>query len=185
MLRLDPASSVLLVVDVQEKLAPAMPAAALEQVHRAARILLEAARLTGARVLATEQYPSGLGPTVAPLREALAAAGVEPIAKVSFSALGEPAFVSRLLSRRPRHVVVIGMEAHICVAQTARDLCNLGVDVHVPLDGVASRRDDHRAAGLGLSERAGASITTAESVAFDWLGEARGDAWKAVSKLVR
>lgn len=185
MLRLDPRSSLLVVVDIQERLAPAMPQAALEQVHRAARVLLEAARLTGARVLATEQYPAGLGPTVAEVRDALAAGGVEPIAKVSFSALGEPAFVSRLLSPRPRHVVLLGMEAHICVAQTARDLCNLGLDVHVPLDGVASRRDDHRAAGLGLCERAGATVTTAESVAFDWLGEARSDAWKAVSKLVR
>ena len=185
MLRLDPRASLLVVVDVQEKLAPAMPPAALEQLHRAARILLEAARLTGARIAATEQYPAGLGPTVAPLRDALASSGVEPIAKVSFSALGEPAFVEALFARRPRHVVVVGMEAHICVAQTVRDLCNMGFDVHVPLDGVASRRDDHKSAGLGLSERAGAAIPTAESVAFDWLGEARSDAWKAVSKLVR
>lgn len=185
MLRLDPLSSLLLIVDVQEKLAPAMPKEALDQVERAARILIEAANVTSARTLATEQYPKGLGPTIPSIAGPLTAAGVDAIAKLSFSATGEPAFLTALYAKRPRHVVVMGMEAHICVAQTVRDLCAMGFDVHVPLDGVASRRDDHRQAGLRLCERAGATVTTAETVAFDWLGAASGDAFKAVSKLVR
>ena len=185
MLRIDPACSLLLVVDVQEKLVPAMPPAQIDQLYRAARILLETARLTGVRTLATEQYPQGLGATAAAVRVDLEKQGVEPVAKVAFSALGEPNFLKLLFAKRPRHAIVIGMETHICVVQTVRDLCALGVDVHVAMDGVASRRDDHRETGLRLCERAGATVTTAETIAFDWLGAATGDAFKAVSKLVR
>jgi nicotinamidase-related amidase len=182
---LDPRETLLVVVDVQEKLAPAMPAAAMTDLVRASTILLEAARLLGVRVVATEQYPQGLGPTLAPIAERLAALGVTPISKLSFSACGEPAFLGAVHSPRPRAAVVIGMETHICVYQTVRDLQLLGVDVHVPRDGVASRRDDHRDAGLDLCRRAGAAVTTAETVAFDWLGRASGDAFKAISRLVR
>lgn len=181
-----PSSSVLVVVDVQERLVPALPAEAMAAVDRALAVLLEAARLLGVPVLATEQYPRGLGPTVGPLRERLEGLGVRPIEKATFSAMGEPAFVAALdaLGRRP-HVVVAGVEAHICVALTARDLAASGREVLVPFDGVASRREDHRRVGLGLCERAGALVTTSETLAFDWLGRAGTDAFRAVSKAVR
>jgi nicotinamidase-related amidase len=185
MSRLDPKRSVLVVVDVQERLAPAMPAPMMDSLTRASAILLEAARLLGVPVLATEQYPQGLGPTVAPLRDKLGTMGVTPFPKVTFSAGDEPAFLQALAATGARQAIVIGMETHICVMQTTRDLVALGLDVHVPLDGVASRREDHRDAGLRLCERAGASITTAETIAFDWLGRAGTDAFKAVSRLVR
>lgn len=181
-----PSSSVLVVVDVQERLVPALPAEAMAEVNRSLSILLEAAQQLSIPVLATEQYPRGLGPTVGPLRERLGGLGVRPIEKATFSALGEPAFVAALGALGRRHVVVVGVEAHICVALTVRDLGAAGGhEVLVPLDGVASRRDDHRRAGLGLCERAGAAITTSETVAFDWLGRAGTDAFRAVSKAVR
>lgn len=183
--RLDPARSLLVVVDVQEKLVPVMAEEQMTALSRAANILLEAARTLSVRVLATEQYPQGLGRTIAPLSEKLSSLGVSPIAKTTFSACGEPAFLRALHAPLPRHAVVLGMETHICVIQTVRDLVALGIDVHVPMDGVASRRADHRDAGLGLCARAGAAVTTAETVAFDWLGQAGGDAFKAVSRLVR
>ncbi len=181
-----PSSSVLVVVDVQERLVPALPPEAMAEVNRALGILLEAARLLAVPVLATEQYPRGLGPTIGPLRERLEGLGARPIEKATFSAMGEPAFVAALeaLGDR-RHVVVAGVEAHICVALTARDLAAAGREVLVPLDGVASRRDDHRRAGLGLCERAGALVTTSETLAFDWLGRAGTDAFRAISKAVR
>lgn len=185
MSHLDPNRSVLLIVDIQEKLAPAMPPEALTSVLRSASILLEAASSLGVRVLATEQYPKGLGPTVAPIAERLSPLGVAPIAKDSFSAVDEPAFLGALHKLSAKHVVLIGMEAHICVAQTVKGLSLLGLDVHVPFDGVASRRDDHKEVGLRLCERAGATITTSESVAFDWLVRAKGDAFKAISRAVR
>ena len=183
--RLDPKTTLLVIVDVQEKLAPAMPPAALAELERAAAILLAAARLLGVRVLATEQYPRGLGPTIPSIAATLAAMGVVPIAKTTFSAFSEPAFLDAAHAPLPRSAVVLGMEAHICVFQTVRDFAALGVSVHVPRDGVASRRDDHREVGLGLCARAGAAITTAETVAFDWLERAGGEAFKAVSRLVR
>lgn len=183
--RLDPLRSAVVVVDVQEKLAPAMTAEALSSVVRAATILVEAARVTGAHVLATEQYPKGLGPTIPDVASLLATAGTAPIEKVAFSALGEPAFFRALRRLGVRDVVVLGMETHICVFQTARDLRALGYGVHVPFDGVASRRDDHRDVGLDLCRGVGASVTTAETIAFDWLRRAGTDAFKVVSKLVR
>jgi nicotinamidase-related amidase len=183
--RLDPARTALVVVDVQEKLAPAVGDVALASVVRAASLLVEAARVTGAHVLATEQYPRGLGPTVPTVAALLGTAGVVPVEKIAFSALGEPAFLRALRSKSVRDVVLVGMEAHICVFQTARDLRALGYGVHIPFDGVASRRTDHRDAGLRLCEATGAIVTTAETVAFDWLRRAGTDAFKAVSKLVR
>lgn len=180
-----PSSSVLVVVDVQERLAPAMAPEAMAEVTRALGILLEAARALSVPVLATEQYPRGLGPTVGPVRERLEGLGVRPIEKSSFSAMGEPAFVEALGALGRRHVVVAGIEAHVCVALTVRDLAAAGREVLVPFDAVASRRDDHRRAGLGLCERAGALVTTSETLVFDWLGRAGSDEFRALSKLVR
>ena len=183
--RLEPSRSVLLLVDVQEKLAPVMPEASMVELLRASSILLEAARVLSVRVLATEQYPQGLGRTIAPLAEKLAAMSVSPMAKTSFSAADDPEFLRRLHETSPRQIVLLGLEAHICVLQTARDLAALGMEVHVVRDGVASRREDHKEVGLRLAEREGAFITTAETVAFDWLRRAGGDAFKAVSRLVK
>jgi nicotinamidase-related amidase len=187
MRRLDPAECAVIVVDVQERLAAAMPPAQLEEVTRAATILIEAARLLGARVLATEQYPQGLGPTIAPIAARLAEAGAPTVTKVAFSACDEPAF-QRALSAggaMPRAAIVLGMETHVCVFQTARELASRGIMVHVPIDGVASRREDHRATGLSLCRDAGATITTAETIAFDWLRRAGSDAFRTISKLIR
>lgn len=183
--RLEPASSLLLVVDVQEKLAAAMPEPQMAAVLRASNILLEAADALGVKVLATEQYPQGLGPTVSPLRDRLVAMGAPILSKIEFSAAEAPGFAAELGARRVRNVVVVGMETHVCVFQTVRELVRRGLTVHVPIDGVASRRDDHRQTGLDLCRAAGATVTTAETVAFDWLRKAGGDAFKRVSKAVR
>jgi nicotinamidase-related amidase len=185
MQRLDPASSLLLVVDVQERLATAMPPAAMERLTASTLLVLEAARILGVPVVASEQYPKGLGATVAAVGDKLRAMGVEPIDKLTFDACGEPRIARELAARGPRSVVVAGMETHICVFQTARELARRGAEVHVVADAVASRREENRSLGLGLCERAGALVTPAETVVFDWLGRAGTDAFKAVSKLVR
>jgi len=183
--RLDPASSLLLVVDVQERLAAAMPQAAMDRLVASALVLLEAARLLGVPVVASEQYPKGLGPTVAPIAEKLRAMGVEPVDKLTFDACGEPRLARALSDRAARAVVLAGMETHICVFQTARELARRGLQVHVVADAVASRREENRALGLALCERAGAVATPTETVVFDWLGRAGTDAFKALSKMVR
>jgi nicotinamidase-related amidase len=183
--RLDPERTLVLVVDVQEKLARAMPEESVRALERSGAILLEGAALLGARVVATEQYPQGLGPTTPALADRLAKGNAKILSKIEFSACDAPGFADVLDEAKPSAIVVIGMETHVCVYQTVRDLAGRGFDVHVPIDGVASRRDDHRETGLSLCRAAGATITTTETIAFDWLKRASGDAFKALSKLIR
>jgi nicotinamidase-related amidase len=185
MQRLEPKSTVLLVVDIQERLAPAMDKEAFARLVRGTDLLLHAAALLGAPTIATEQYPKGLGATIDALQAGLERVRAERIAKTTFSALDAPE-VSRWISRTaPRAVVVTGVEAHVCVFQTVRDLCARGYEVFVPYDAVASRREDDRKVALELMARAGAMITTCESVVFDWLQKAEGDAFKELSKKIR
>lgn len=175
----------MLVVDVQERLAAAMPPEAMAALGRAASILLEAASALGARVIATEQYPQGLGATVPAVRERLVAAGAPILEKMEFAAVEAPGFAAAWEAAKGRTAIVIGMETHVCVFQTVRELAQRGVEVHVPIDGVASRRDDHRQVGLELCRAVGATITTSETIAFDWLGRAGGEAFKRISKAVK
>jgi nicotinamidase-related amidase len=185
MTRLSPTQTVLLVVDVQERLAAAMLAARMDTLARNAGILLDASGHLGVRVLASEQYPKGLGPTVSSIAEKLRALGVTPVPKMTFDACSESAIARPLSAIAPRAVVVVGMETHVCVFQTVRELVRRGYDVHVPIDAVASRTEENRLAGLALCERAGAIATTTETVVFDWLERAGTEAFKAVSKLVK
>jgi hypothetical protein len=99
----------------------------MERLVGSTLILLESARLLGVPILVTEQYPKGLGPTVAPLAEKLRALGVEPIDKLTFDACGEPRVTRALAEHSPRAVVLAGMETHICVFQTARELVRRGL----------------------------------------------------------
>ena len=183
--RLDPSTTLILVVDVQEKLAAAMPEEALATLVKNTGILLEAAKALGVRVLASEQYPKGLGPTVPAVAEKISAAGGAPMAKMTFDASSDLAIARSISDPDPRAVVGGGMETHVCVFQTARELVKRGYATHVVADAVTSRTDENRRLGLSLCERAGAIITTTETVAFDLLGQAGTDAFKTVSKLVR
>lgn len=185
MRRLDPKECAVLVVDVQEKLAAAMPPDQMAELTRATTVLIEAAFLLGSRVVATEQYPAGLGKTIAPIAERLAGAGAPIFSKLEFSACDSGDFERAFAATGARVVIAVGMEAHVCVFQTVRELCARGVSVMVPIDGVASRRADHRAAGLDLCRSAGATITTMETVVFDWLRRAGTDEFKRLSKLIR
>jgi nicotinamidase-related amidase len=185
MQRLQPEKTAVIVIDVQERLAPAMPEHQYEGLLRSSRILLEGARLFASPVLATEQYPGGLGPTVADITEMLDTLQVARRDKLSFSAWDSEGFADELRASKANAAVVVGMEAHVCVYQTVRDLVGAGIEVHVPIDGVCSRRDDHRDAGIDLCVAAGAVRTTTESVVFDWLQVAGSDEFKALSKLIR
>src|SRR5688500_7540807 len=132
--RTKPNSTALVVVDVQEKLVSTIPADQMEQLLRATRMLLGAARELGAPAVMTEQYPKGLGRTISPLRELLGEAGARPIEKLTFSACNEPSFVQAIKDSGADAAVVLGMETHICVFQTVRDLCARGLRVDVPID---------------------------------------------------
>jgi nicotinamidase-related amidase len=173
------------VIDVQDRLAAAMPADRMQRLVRGVGVLLEAAKLLGVSVIATEQYPKGLGPTLPEIGAKLAEMGSVPVEKTAFSAAGAPAFVEGVERALPDAVIVVGMEAHVCVYQTVRDLTARGVSVLVPVDAVVSRREDDRSVGIALCERAGAIPTTVETVVFDWLERAGTDSFRAISKLLR
>jgi nicotinamidase-related amidase len=185
MQRLQPESTAIIVIDVQERLAPAMPDHQYQGLLRSSRILLEAARLFSAPVLATEQYPAGLGPTVAEISATLDTLQVSAREKLSFSAWDSEGFVDELRACKAEAAVIVGMETHVCVYQTVRDLVAEGIEVHVPIDAVCSRRDDHRDVGIDLCVAAGAVRTTTESIVFDWLRVAGSNEFKTLSKLIR
>jgi nicotinamidase-related amidase len=183
--RLVPAESLVTVIDIQEGLAPAMAPARMADVARSVPLLLSAAKLLGVPVLATEQYPKGLKATIPPVLEKLDELGASRFEKTIFSAAEVPEVQRRIEQLSPKAIVVVGMETHVCVYQTVRDLRAKGFEVLVPVDGVASRRDEDRAVGLALCERAGAIPTSIETVIFEWLGRAGTDVFRAVSKLLR
>jgi nicotinamidase-related amidase len=183
--RLEAQSSVVIIIDLQERLMSAMPERRAADVVRAARVLCEGARLMGAPVLATQQYTKGLGPTVEPVEQVLAAAGAERFEKLCFSGAQAPGFSEALQRTRATSAVVVGIESHVCVFQTVRDLVDNYLDVHVAVDGVCSRDEQHRDIGLRLCERSGGMLTTAETVLFDWLERAGTDQFKQISRLVR
>ena len=181
-LKLEPGRAAVVVVDVQERLAPAMEPGAYAGVLKYGRALIEGAKVLGMPVLATEQYPKGLGPTVRELAEILPA---PPLAKMTFSCGADPDFRSELESTERRQIILCGMETHVCVFQTARDLAAAGYEVHVCADAVASRTAEHRRVGLDLAREAGAYVTTAETALFDLLHRAGTPEFKAISALVK
>jgi nicotinamidase-related amidase len=185
--RLDRQHAALLIVDVQERLTAVMAPGEVATLEQNLVLLLELARRTGLPVVVSEQYPRGLGPTIPALRTWLAEAGlaVDRIEKLAFAATDDPGFleVHRRLGRK--QWIVAGLETHICVFQTARGLRALGDEVHVPSDAVLSRAPLNLHAGLRLIERAGAVVTTTETVIFDVLQKAGSDEFKAMSRLVK
>jgi nicotinamidase-related amidase len=185
MQRLEPKSTLVLVVDIQEKLAPAMDKDALARLLRGTDVLLLAAKLLGLSTIATEQYPKGLGPTVPQVLAGLEQVRAARVSKTCFSAMDQPEVARFVAGAAPRAVVVVGMESHVCILQTVRDLLARGYEVHVPHDGVASRREDDRRVALDLLAREGAIVTSVETVVFDLLQKAEGDAFKELSKKIR
>jgi nicotinamidase-related amidase len=165
------------VVDVQEAFRPAVRD--FDRVAANVATLVEGAKALDVPVVVTEQYPKGLGSTVPEVAEHLN--GVEPTEKKCFSAARADGF--DLHGRT--HAVVCGIEAHVCVAQTARDLLEQGVEVHVPRDAVTSRTDANRDVGLHRMERAGAVITSVEMALFELLGSADAPAFKRIQELVK
>jgi nicotinamidase-related amidase len=177
--RLTAADSVLVVVDVQDKLLAKIPTAAT--LVRNTAFLLDAAALLGVPAVGTEQYPKGLGPTTAELARRLPA-GLP--AKTAFSCCGAAGFLADLRGLGRPNVVLAGMETHVCVLQTALDLLEVGLTVYLPADALASRSAIDHDTALRRLERAGAVPTTAEAVAFEWVADASHPQFKAFSRLV-
>jgi nicotinamidase-related amidase len=183
-LRLTPEDTVLMVVDVQARLCAVMPAEALDRLQTNLGHLLCLAHRLEVPVVVTEQYPKGLGPTLDALSAQLPP-DAQVLEKTHFSALAEPT-VARALEALGRSTILLtGMEAHICVFQTARDLLGAGYRVQVAADAVTSRTEANRQAGLTLCQLAGAVPTVTEAAVFDLLGEGRGPIFKEISRRLR
>lgn len=177
---LRPETSVLLIVDIQERLLPAIHEG--QRVLEAARRLVSAGGIVGCPVVATEQYPAGLGPTCAALREDLA--GVPMVEKTRFSACVDPV-VDRLRELNRPNVLVVGIEAHVCVQQTVLDLLRMGYLPFVCADAVSSRRPMDCGVALDRMRQAGAVVTTTESAIFEMTREAGTDVFKRILKVVK
>jgi nicotinamidase-related amidase len=177
-------ATILAVIDVQERLLGAFPEEARGQVIRNTGILVESARILGLPILVSEQYPKGLGPTVAELRERLGTA-FAPIEKIEFSCGRSPAFRAALETTARRDVLICGVESHVCVLQTAVHLIEDGYAVFVPADAVQSRRALDWERSLRLMEQAGATIGTTETFLFHLLQRAGTDEFRQISRLVK
>ena len=179
MLTTDQAALVL--IDVQGKLASLM--FERERLYQNLQILLKGARILGLPILWLQQYPKGLGPTVPEIAAILD--GLEPIDKTAFSACGESRFTEALAASGRRQAIVAGIESHVCVYQTTRDLLSSGHDVEVIADAVSSRSETNYLLGLERMASMGAARSSVEMCLFELLREAGSDAFKQISKLVR
>jgi nicotinamidase-related amidase len=176
---LERAKSLLLLVDMQERLVPAMADAADLTAH--CGILLSAANALGVPVLASEQYPKGLGATIPDL----AALAPRRLEKLEFSAYANSAIKDELSRADRPQIVLAGIEAHVCVLQTGLELIAAGFQVFVAADAVASRRPESREVALHRIARAGATLITAEMALFEWLRSASAPEFRTISKLIR
>ncbi len=180
---LAPEKSLLLVIDVQEKLCAAMEQQVLRQLAKNAGILLESALELAIPVMFTEQYVKGLGATLGELRSKAPAASC--FEKMTFSCCGNEAFLNQLKASGRTQIIVCGMETHVCVLQTVIELLDAGFDVHLVKDAVMSRSNDNRQTAIEAMVLAGAVQTSTESVLFQWLKIAGTDPFKKLVKLVK
>ena len=178
MSRLDPDRTALVVIDVQEAFRKALDS--FDQVAARTAVLVRGAAAIGVPIVVTEQYPKGLGTTDPEVADSLPS-GTQALEKVQFSAAGVEGFD---LADRDQ-ALVCGIEAPVCVAQTALDLIERGTEVHIAADAVGSRTDADRNTGLARLEKAGAEVTTVEMALFELLGSADAPAFKEVQAIVK
>jgi nicotinamidase-related amidase len=179
---LDLKQTALVVVDMQESFRQHIN----DFADVAARIALvaHAAQLLGLAVLVTEQYPKGLGRTVGEIRAVLPE-GFEPIEKTAFSSCGAQEFVARLERAGARQILLCGIEAHVCVNQTAHDLLALGLQVQLLTDCISSRSEQNKQVGFEKMRQSGAIPSSTELALFELMRDARHEQFKAIQKLIK
>ena len=180
-LRLTRAKAGLVVVDVQERLLPAI--FEQQRVIQNAIRLIQGAGILGVPIFATEQYRKGLGPTVPEVAAAIP--GFAPMEKVAFSACGAAGFIPALKQKKVSEAVLCGIEAHVCVTQTCQDLLEKGFRVFVAADAVSSRTPENYRLGVERMRAAGAVIVSTEMVLFELLQQAGTAEFKQILNLVK
>lgn len=173
--------AVLVAIDFQTKLMPAMADAV--KLEETAEKLIKGLKTLGVPAIVTQQYTRGLGPTVEPVAQALGQ--YEPVEKTTFSAAEEPVFMKALEQTGKKSVIIAGIEAHICVQQTALQLLDMGYSVYVIQDCIASRKESDNLCSQQRMAAAGAVITTYEAILYELLKGAKEDGFKAISAIVK
>jgi len=174
-------NSVLLIVDIQDKLAVVM--GERQKVTDNCLHLIEAAKLLDIPIVVTEQYPKGLGLTINKIRAALPS--YAPVEKVTFDCCREEGFTEKLASSRRSHIILTGMETHICVLQTCLGLLEKGYFTHVVSDAVCSRKEEDYETGRSMMRDAGAVITCTEIVLFQLLERAGTPEFREISNRIK
>lgn len=170
--------SIILLVDVQEKLIPAVQNHA--QLLERCQWVLKLAKKMEVPILASEQYPKGLGPTSDSLRSYINQDDL--VEKIYFSCMKEPNYLKRLNHHHKNQLIIMGMEAHVCVLQTAMDMQESGFSVYVVADAVSSRNEEDMKYGLKRMKHQGIHLITAEMIFFEWLRHAGMSEFKSLSK---
>jgi isochorismate hydrolase len=178
---LDRENAVLLIIDIQERLAVVMKDR--EKVVRNTQHLIELAKMINIPIVVTEQYPKGLGRTVPELQSAIP--GYKPIEKVAFNCCGEPSFLTEISKIGKKQIIITGMETHICVLQTTIGLLKEGFVPHVVQDAICSRTDDSWRTGIEFMRDAGAIVTGTETVLFQLLKAAGTEEFKKISQRIK
>ncbi|HEX8254158.1 MAG TPA: hydrolase [Thermoanaerobaculia bacterium] len=183
-MRLDRFKSVLVVIDVQERLMPVIDRA--KDVVRNVDRLVRGCHVVGVPAILTEQYVKGLGRTVEPIRAAFEeTTGYRPIEKSCFSAQGCEAFAAQLAALERRQVIVAGVEAHVCVYQTVRDLLAAGLQVTLVADAISSRDPENKEIALRRLVSEGVKLSSTEMALFELAVVSGTDEFRAISKLVK
>lgn len=173
--------AVLVLIDIQGKLARIVDKS--EEVIQNIANVIQGAKVLGVPVLWLEQYPQGLGKTVEEISQFLT--DEKPIEKITFSAYRTPEFVEALEATGRKKVLIAGIEAHICVYQTTADLLENGYEVEVLADCVSSRTELNREIGIEKMKQYGAKISSVEMALFEMKQIAKGDDFKAISKIIK
>jgi nicotinamidase-related amidase len=179
---LDRAHTALAIIDMQEAFRPSIS----DFAEMAARIALvaHAAQLLNVPIVVTEQYPRGLGHTAGEIKAVLPAT-LEVIEKTAFSSCGAQDFCSELERTGARHVLVCGIEAHVCVNQTTHDLLARGYQTHLLTDCISARATQNKQIGLAKMQQSGALPSSTEMALFELLRDARHEQFKAIQKLIK
>lgn len=175
-------NSLLVVVDVQQKLMNAMSNS--ENCLAKVKLLANALALMEVPIVVTEQYPKGLGPTVDALKEVLPE-GTAFIEKSAFSCCGADEFNTRIQEADRKNIILCGVESHVCVLQTAVALLNKGYNVILAADAASSRSENDKALGLAYMRHEGIKVLSTESIIFALLKDSKHPAFKAVSALLK
>lgn len=177
-------NSCFIIIDIQEKLMAAIPPRVTTRVINNTLILLDAVKQLHIPIITTAQYPQGLGPLEKTISDSLPETG-QCFDKTAFSCINAGGFSKYLKSLNKMQLVLAGIEAHICVLQSAFDLSREGYEVFVVVDATASRKAADYDSAITRMSRAGINIVNTESVLFEWLGDAAHPQFKALSRLIR